>query len=195
MEELLQMIQPGTTRIGLYDIYHKFHANFVKAQGSEHNHQEWEGGYLDHVVETMNVARLLFTTMNDKRHLPFTISDVLVVMFLHDIEKAFPDRIVNTMNNTVHFTRAAAKDKVREELFQELGIYHIINELQLRGLKNVEGEKNEYTNKRRSMTPLSAFCHMCDIASARLWYDRPYDGIESWGWRESIPKEKELWGV
>ena len=73
MEELLQMVQPGTTRTGLYDIYHKFHGNFVKAQGSVHNHQAWEGGYVDHITDAMNTGRLLFTAMNDKRKLPFVI--------------------------------------------------------------------------------------------------------------------------
>jgi hypothetical protein len=194
MEELLQMIQPATTRTGLYDIYHKLYGLFVKSQGSVHNHQAWEGGYIDHITDAMNIGRLLFTAMNDKRKLPFTIPDVLVVLFLHDLEKLFPDRIETVMKVNSD-NRPAAKDLVRAQLFDELGIYHIINELHLGALKCVEGEKDNYTNERRTMTPLAAFCHMCDIASARLWFDRPCGDFETWGWRESSPKEGELWGV
>jgi len=35
-------------------------ADVKKAKGSNHNHQTWEGGYLDHVVETMNIAVWLY---------------------------------------------------------------------------------------------------------------------------------------
>ena len=34
-------------------------SNFMTAKGSGHNHQAWEGGYLDHVRETIPFARTL----------------------------------------------------------------------------------------------------------------------------------------
>ena len=64
-------------------------ALFAKAAGSSSNHQAWEGGYLDHVAETMNIARWLYGC--SPRNFPFRLSDALVVMFLHDIEKPFKD--------------------------------------------------------------------------------------------------------
>ena len=60
---------------------------FSVARGSSNNHQAWEGGYLDHVKETMNVASLMYEHLNNIRPLPFSLSDALLVMFLHDIEK------------------------------------------------------------------------------------------------------------
>ena len=48
----------------------KDHAEkFEIARGSSHNHQAWDGGYLDHVVETLNIAFWLVTT--SPRPLPF----------------------------------------------------------------------------------------------------------------------------
>jgi hypothetical protein len=206
MEELIQIIQPLNTRTAIFDLYHKLHSRFVGAAGSQHNHQAWEGGYIDHITETMNIGRLLYQVMNEKRRLNFSVSDVLIVLFLHDLEKAFPERIEQMMSSGL-VSRSEAKDTIRHQLFTEHGIYHIINESQLAGLRNVEGEKNEYSNQCRGMTPLSAFCHMCDIASARLWFDRPFEDApseenpregnqETWGWRESTAAgDRDLWGV
>ena len=60
---------------------------FEKVQGSTHNHQAWPGGYLDHITEVMNIALILFRALDARRPLPFSISDILLVVFLHDIEK------------------------------------------------------------------------------------------------------------
>ncbi|MCA9623710.1 MAG: hypothetical protein KC731_32030 [Myxococcales bacterium] len=35
------------------------------------------------------------------------------------------------------------------------------------------GNNRPAGNQRRMMGPLAAFCHMCDVASARLWFDHP----------------------
>ncbi len=61
------------------------------APGSSRNHQAWEGGYADHVRETMNIACQLYRLFNELRGLPFLLADALTVMFLHDIEKPFKE--------------------------------------------------------------------------------------------------------
>jgi hypothetical protein len=48
------------------------------------------------------------------------------------------------------------------------------------GLKYAEGELADYTNKRRMMGPLAAMAHMCDVASARLWFDFPAAAGDPW---------------
>src|SRR5205085_12353619 len=62
-------------------------ALFATVQGSTHNHQAWRGGYLDHVTEIMNIAVVLYDRLAALRPLPFSRSDILLVVFLHDIEK------------------------------------------------------------------------------------------------------------
>ena len=47
-------------------------------------------------------------------------------------------------------------------------------------LRYAEGELADYTNKRRMMGPLAAMAHMCDVASARLWFDYPAATGDPW---------------
>ena len=134
--------------------------DFVKqAKGSNHNHQTWEGGYLDHVLETMNIARWLYTT--SPRKLPFKLGDALLVMFLHDFEKPYKEK--NSWQTKEE------RRKFRDFLIESLGI--VISEEQRLALLYVEGE-HDYSNTERKMNELAAFCHCCDIFSARLWHNQ-----------------------
>jgi hypothetical protein len=137
-----------------------------EAAGSSHNHQAWKGGYLDHIAEVMNIAELLYYTMDHLRLLPFSLSDALVVLFLHDLEKPWKyvpsDIVLKTKEDRKRF---------RDELIAQYGIE--LNDMQKNALRYVEGvPDSEYTPGERTMGELAAFCHMCDIASARLWHDR-----------------------
>lgn len=195
IEELIDMIdRPIKTKI--YDVYHKYKAEFITAQGSQNNHQAWVGGLLDHIVDAMNIGRLLYQGMSIKRPLPFTVSDVLVVIFLHDIEKAFPKRINEVMENTVYYTRSKAKSKIRYRVLHEESIWELLSEEHKNAIDFAEGENEHYSNERRVMHPLAAFVHICDTASARVWFDHPISERETWGWRESGAQgEEQLWGV
>lgn len=70
----------------LWDDYSDF---FYPAPGSSANHQAWPGGYLDHLQETFIIAEDFYKVMNQRRKLPFSLEDVKLVLFLHDIEKPF----------------------------------------------------------------------------------------------------------
>jgi hypothetical protein len=127
------------------------------AAGSSHNHQAWKGGYLDHVTETMNIACWLYET--SPRPLPFKLEETLVVLFLHDIEKPFKGQHV--------WPTKEDRRQFRETFIQQNQIG--LTEEQKNALRYVEGEYDDYSNTERKMGPLAAFCHCCDIASARLW--------------------------
>jgi len=183
MEELLRMIEDRPLARKLSEVYTTNLSRFQTAHGSQHNHQAWEGGYLDHVTDTMNIARLLYASMHQTRNLTFTLSDALVVLFLHDLEKAWPDRISKLCQYGM--TRSKAKDCVRSELLNEFRILSLINEDNKNAIYNAEGEKENYSPQHRVMGPLAAFVHVCDITSARIWFDHPRVD-DKWGWRESI---------
>src|SRR5258708_4498810 len=68
-------------------ILHDNHELFAKVQGSTNNHQNWPGGYLDHVTEVMNIAVALYPLYASIRRLPFSLSDAPLVLYLHDVEK------------------------------------------------------------------------------------------------------------
>ncbi|MBX4190352.1 hypothetical protein KW791_03615, partial [Candidatus Parcubacteria bacterium] len=60
---------------------------FQTVPGSTNNHQAWPGGYWDHVREIMNIAIVNHKGLSELRPLPFSLSDALLVVFLHDLEK------------------------------------------------------------------------------------------------------------
>jgi hypothetical protein len=178
----------------------------MSAPGSSKNHQAWVGGYIDHVIETMNIACQMFWTFEGLgRPLPFVLSDALVVMFLHDLEKPWKHFLPLDKNmclcghwhvdhkrinpwsdaacnhctglprNCNMFRHVELKTKedrkaFRDGMIEEYGI--LLSDDQKNALKYVEGiPDSEYKPGDRIMGELAAFCHCCDILSARLWYD------------------------
>ena len=150
---------------------------FSSARGSSHNHQAWPGGYADHVREAMNIAVVLYEALAPLRPVPFSLSDALVVMFVHDLEKPWAyEEVGGTwrrregLKENAHAFRLARLAEAGLTLPEELE----------RAVAFVEGEGGKYSNTERGMSPLAAFCHMCDVASARLWHDYPLERDDPW---------------
>ena len=154
---------------------------FRRARGSSHNHQAWKGGYLDHVTEVMNIARLLYKPLDAARRLPFSLSDVLLVLYLHDVEK--PWRYTQQDDGT-WVKNPALVDKEKQiwpfvqEKIRQYGF--VLTEDHWNGIKYVEGEKGEYAQTKRTQGPLAAFAHMCDTWSARGWFNFPAISNDPW---------------
>ena len=159
-------------RARLWNIVRDNISYFRTAKGSGSNHQAWSGGYLDHVAETMNIACQLYNTLNRLRKLPFTLSNALEVMFLHDIEKPFKDGYtLQIKDGPIVDATKENRRKFRADLIEKYEI--VLTPEQLNALRYVEGVPDcEYTPSERTMGELAAFCHSCDILSARLWYDK-----------------------
>lgn len=175
MDELLALLPNPEPYRGVLTEYRE---KIVIAKGSGHNHQAWEGGYLNHVLEVMNIGYWLYTS--SPRLFPFTLHEALEVLFWHDIEKPFAEGL-----------KAAGKySKADRKAFRAAIITDRKIDLtseQWNALKYIEGvPDSEYTPGERTMGELAAFCHCCDILSARVWHDRGREG--AWD-------ERELWGV
>lgn len=154
---------------------------FETARGSTHNHQTWEGGYIDHVTDGMNYARHLYSfDAAFGRPMPFSLSDALLIFFLHDLEK--PWRIMFDEAGLV-YNRPGLDTKAAYKQFREckLAAYGLVlTPDQLNGLTYVEGELNDYSSEHRVMNALAAFCHKVDNWSARGWYDYPKAEGDEW---------------
>ena len=153
---------------------------FQTVHGSTNNHQAWAGGYFDHVQEAMNIALVLYQSLNSIRALPFSLSDLLLVVYFHDIEKPWKYELTPS-GELVH--KASMKTKQDHQNFRlaKLAEYGIkFTPEQENGMKYAEGELDDYTNKRRVMSPLACLAHMCDVASARLWFDHVLPEGDSW---------------
>lgn len=167
----LMHLMPVSKGARLWQIVTDNRESFVEAMGSSGNHQAWKGGYLDHIAETMNIACQLYRTLSGLRKLPFELPDVLEVMFLHDIEKPF--KAGDKLLYKGKFTDATKSNRkqFRASIIEEYGI--TLTPAQENALRYVEGVPDcEYTPGERTMGELAAFCHCCDILSARLWHDK-----------------------
>lgn len=171
----------------------------AQAPGSSSNHQAWAGGYVDHVAETMNIGLQMFLGFtNLGRPMPFTLPDVLLVMFLHDLEKpwkhfkfedcfcghglalhnrinAVSDASCSECRQCNMFRQVTLKTKEQRRAFRDhlIDMYGIsLSGNQRNALQYVEGiPDSEYRPGERIMGELAAFCHSCDILSARCWHD------------------------
>lgn len=143
-------------------------ARFEEAPGSLSKHQAWKGGYIDHLVETMTIASSIhqFSTMGRGRNFPFTLSDVILVLFLHDLEKPF-----KYVEPKTHFDSDHDKEVFINSLIDKYEIS--LSEDQKNALKYIHGEGNDFSPTERIQSPLAAFCNICDIFSARIWFDYP----------------------
>lgn len=157
------------------------HEDLFRSQpGSSHNHQVWPGGYYDHIQEVLNIANLLYGTLGAVRPLPFSISDALLVLFLHDLEKPWrfePDG-QGGFRQREGVRSKAEKAAFREAKLAEYGIE--LTPEQRNAFTYVEGEGEDYSSQRRVMCELAAFCHMCDVASARIWHAHPLPERDRW---------------
>lgn len=154
---------------------------FEVARGSTHNHQTWDGGYIDHVTDGMNYAYHLYDFDSSfGRHLPFSKSDALLIFFLHDLEKPWRIEVLEdgTVRNREGLDSKQAFKDFREQRLKEYGLE--LTPAQHNGLTYVEGEISDYSSKRRVMNELAAFCHKVDVWSARGWYDYPKAENDGW---------------
>jgi hypothetical protein len=175
-EQLLQRVDEPY-RSAFQRLLAEYGELFKSARGSSYNHQAWAGGYADHVREVMNTAVVLYGALAQLRPLPFSLSDALVVLFVHDLEKPWAYektgeewRRKEGLKENAHAFRLAKLAEVGVRLPEELD----------RAVCLVEGEGSHYSNRARAMSELAALCHMCDVASARLWHAYPLEQDDPW---------------
>lgn len=173
MTDLLEMIDEPQRSICM-KILGDHRGLFGTVQGSSHNHQAWVGGYLDHITEAMNIGLVLYNQLNLLRPLQFTLSDVLLVIFLHDIEKPWKYELIDGKPEIKpELVDKGNQKQFRDMKLKEYGI--LLSEEQANAMQYVEGEYKDYSSRERMMHPLAALCHLADITSARIWHDYPKD--------------------
>lgn len=141
-------------------------SRFKQSPGSLSKHQAWKGGYIDHLNETMKIAIRMYEIYRHQRPHSFSLSDVLVVLFLHDLEKPF-----KYIEPKIEFHSDHEKETFINELIDKYGIE--LNDEQKNALKYIHGEGKDFSTTERIQSPLAAFCHICDTISARIWFDYP----------------------
>lgn len=189
VDDLVQMIDEPNRR-GCMALLQDNRRLFETVQGSTNNHQAWPGGYLDHVREVMNIAVLVHGTLLSARMLSFSLSDLLLVVFLHDVEKPWKYDLGEDgqLHHKPSMQTKEDHQRFRMEKLAEYGIS--LTPEQENGLKYAEGELMDYSSRERRMGPLAAAAHMCDVASARIWFDHPRPVNDEWAGASRCAKPK-----
>lgn len=150
----------------------------LAAPGSREAHHAWEGGYQEHIRQTMMIAKHqmdLMQTTGLMEQLPseeqFSLSDALTVMFLHDIEKPFIYEMDPHGGVTkLHTMSKSQRKDFRQDVIDSYGFE--ITPTMANALQYVEGVHDEdYVPGERADQPLAAVCHAADTLSARAFYN------------------------
>ncbi len=166
LEDFLDIL-PEPNRSGCKCLLSVNYERFSKSPGSKTKHQAWKGGYIDHLEETMNIAEGLYETLSKtKRPLSFTLTDAILVIFFHDLEKPFKYVVP-----AVGFIDDLEKHAF---ILKKMDEYQVIfTDEQYNALQYIHGEGIDYHPTERIQGPLGAFVHCCDVISARIWFDYP----------------------
>ena len=155
----LLKIEDDNNLFGCIEMLHFFIQNFPEAPGSSGNHQAYSGGYYKHISDIMDNCDFMYRNLSKKDKLDFLISDAILVLFLHDIEKP----IKYSHNNE------DSDNSIREHLIVKFNI-KLTDEHKL-ALRYIHGEGDDYKKDKKVMSPLGAFCHCCDVISARIFFN------------------------
>jgi hypothetical protein len=108
----------------------------------------------------------MFEMMNNFRPLDFSLSDAILILFLHDLEKPFryiePKQEMNTEKEKKDFVQT---------IINKYSI--ILNDNHKNALYYIHGEGDDYSRTKNIQKPLAAFIYLCDTTSARIWPDFP----------------------
>lgn len=170
-EEIINIIDEPN-RTSCKNIYTDNKEIFEKAKWSTLKHQSWEWWYLDHIMEISNIAIKLYKTLSIwNRKFDFTLSDALLTLFLHDLEKpwkyAWNEKQKKELESFPDY-KDFIKSKVKQYWF-------LLTDEHLNALKYVHWEWDDYDPNLRVQWPLWAFIHICDTISARIWFNFPED--------------------
>lgn len=173
LQTLLGKIDPKKRKI-CFLIKKDFATKFETFPGSISKHQWWPGGYRNHLEETMNIAVVLFDALQKKRGVPFSLSDALFILFIHDL-----DKLISYKRTGKKFKRTKRHEEINvPQLLKEKYSFRL-NPTERNAIRYIHGENQDSNPRKRVMLPLTAFVHCCDILSARVWYEK---GRNERGW-------------
>ncbi len=173
MTQLIEMIEEPN-RSAAQRLYEDHSRRFMTARGSSHNHQAWDGGYHDHIQDAMNYAVLIYRAdASTGRPMPFSLSDALLCVFLHDLEKPWRFEKVadGSWQNFGALNTKEEREAFRIAKMEEYGF--TLTQAQQNGVKYAEGEGKDYRPDQRVSNELAGFVHVCDHYSARVRHDYP----------------------
>jgi hypothetical protein len=87
--EILQLIEDEQLRTAVINFHQKHEQVMKEMPASTNYHHRYPGGYWDHVAEVCNNAVCMMQNLAMISDLEFTLDDVIVTAYFHDVDKAF----------------------------------------------------------------------------------------------------------
>ena len=166
-------------RFKCIELLNYFMETYPDAPGSSNNHQAFDGGYYKHVDDILKYAIVLYRQLSLFGKTDFNLSDALLVLFLHDIEKPVKYCPVLVKTGVVDENGGIEEEileyetdsdvDIRNRLIEQFNI--VLTDEHILALKYIHGEGDDYRKDKRVMSPLCAFCHCCDVISSRIFYN------------------------
>ena len=178
LHQIIQLVnQP--TRDAIIDAYIQNAELIAQTPGARIKHQAWDGGYLDHVVYSINYGIALHNFHKELGFRPgHNEGDIAVVMLLHDFGK-----VVRYRKCGDGWGYVENPDQAEHDFFDSILESHDfqLTDNQKNALEFVHGEGSKYTPKGRLMLPLATVCHQADVWNARFSPDNPLsNGQDPW---------------
>lgn len=161
IDHYLNLIE-GANGVACRQMFEQYENIFMRAPGSKVKHQTWEGGYVQHLCQCMALAEFLYEPIKNIGGVDFSLSDAVLILILHDLEKPFKYVEGKVFNNDT---------EKKEFIASQIKLFNIsLNEKHLNALKYIHGEGDDYSPNINIQWSLSAYVHVCDVTSARIWH-------------------------
>ena len=157
----------GPNQEACFKLYQDHQEKINTAKWSKIKHQAWEWWYRDHLEAIMKEAVRMYEPW-----LPFSLSDALLVLFLHDLEK--PWKYAGNDEELAEFEGYEDYHDFINAKIEEYGI--VLTDDHKNALKYIHGEWWSHNPTERIQWPLAAFVHICDTWSARVKPEYPLEG-------------------
>jgi hypothetical protein len=128
-----------------------------------------------------NYANKYYQLENFLRPLPFTLHDLIISLFGHDIEKPWKYEIGED-GQWRHTDYFKTKQDAQDFRLNKLTEYKIkLTPLQVNAIEYAEGEiDGKYNNRQRMSSELAGMTHMMDYLSARVRHNYPLEENDPW---------------
>lgn len=85
--EFLSLVTDEELKKNLLALHEKILPYAIVMPASVKRHHSFEGGYIDHIAETVFWGIELFKKISDHHKLNFNLDDVILVTYVHDLDK------------------------------------------------------------------------------------------------------------
>jgi len=174
MNDFIDKIENETLRRNLKNLHSTLQERVKVMPASVKYHQNWTGGYRDHVRQVIQKAMELYRLLyidgltKVKPLVGFTMDDVILVAYIHDMDKLFRYQKVNQPRDGREWEYAevpAYDDSAKiTQLCAQHGI--ILGDNHLEALAMHHGGWS--ANNKRDMSPLAVIIHSADLISTYI---------------------------